>query len=241
MDIRDQVYIWQQFIPCLTSYHGELGPTEEQRLAKTSDLLRSAYSEAILSQPLAYSLVVLRELGSFAAVPIMRTWKFMPFYRMEATNPELQEFCIRNDIGWCIPGQLPTPQVSDAVEGNPLFGFWLNATTYTTQPYLLLVPHFDTPSELYASPEKDYGVGTPRYYAVSLAAWGAMVGTAYLVTRGRIRFIVVASAILIQYTAFTVVAGQVVTPRYTWPLSPFYIIIAVCTAAGLIRLWRQNG
>jgi hypothetical protein len=71
--------------------------------------------------------------------------------------------------------------------------------------------------------------------AATLLLWFAIGGFLWLRTRGSIRLIVMASIVVIWYTALTVVATGAFLPRYADVLGPFFCILSAVLLVALLR------
>lgn len=183
--------------------------------------LGSAYTEAILSRPLAFAEAVLRGAVQYLSVPVGDV-TVDGYFWLWPTN---DEYCRMFELAGCDALQRTTP--AQVVRRDAAYDWVMGTlpyTLYTTQAHLALA------AALTGQPVHQL---TPA--AVALA-WGALIALLLGAAGGQTRVMAAACLLFIHYLAFTTAAASVILPRYAQTLSPFYIVLSVTAALSLARL-----
>jgi hypothetical protein len=174
-------------------------------------MFTQAYIEGILRRPTYFAGVLVREGITFIKY---NSPTILRFY----LKPELNNRCQEYD--WC----------EDIRDGRfswgnklPLVGFYEKAGTKVFQLYLLPVGFLSTI------------LWDNQYLAVALSGI-AMIVFLLLATRGRVRFLVIATLLLLGYIVLSVISGYGFLARYSSVVTPFYIILSSTTLVTLGKL-----
>lgn len=180
-----------------------------------SVLFPTAYIESFTSHPLQFVLTILREDAVFLRYN-------NPYILHMLLSPSQNYGCA--DITWCEQiqdGRLDWDGTSQAAN------LYEKTATKLIQAYLWPVGLI---SRITPDPQI-----TPYWIA-----WLGLGLFLLFASRGRTRFLFLASFILIQYTSLVVVAGLGFTERYAAMLSPIQGVLSAITYALLIRLvWSK--
>jgi len=203
---------------------------EEERIF---DLFSRAYVEAIERRPVLFMMKTLEQNGSMLAFPVGKISLSEGY-----VGPTFPQTCQK--YAWC-DDSLRVAQRGERFQPALVQAFRLITylTVHTTQPHLTAVAYLP-----------GIGVTLPLALEHPLAAWRAaplpillawllVLGITIAMTRGQARLMVLACIVLIHYSMFSVVIGNVFIPRYAQPLSPFYVIISA-TFAVMVARWVMS-
>ncbi|MEA3439165.1 MAG: hypothetical protein U9R58_02680 [Chloroflexota bacterium] len=180
-------------------------------LDQISDMFTQAYIEGILRRPTYFAGVLAREGITFIKY---NSPTILRFY----LKPELNNRCQEYD--WC----------EDIRDGRfswgnklPFVSIYEKAGTKVFQLYLVPVGLLSTI------------LWDNQYLAVALSGI-AMVVFLLLATRGRVRFLVIATLLLLGYIVLSVISGYGFLARYASVVTPFYIVLSATTLVALGKL-----
>lgn len=203
---KNNEILYGQFIPCLRS--------QGLSLDQASDLMTSAYMEAIKTRPLYYAGVLVREGTTFLKYNV-------PYILRFYLKPELNNQC--NAYSWC--ENIRRARFSWGAD-LPFARLYERAATKLFQVHLVLIPLIN---RLF-----------PKDSLLPfLSAWLILIVFLLLATRGTVRFLVVACLLFIHYLILSVISGYGFLERYASILTPFYIILSATAMVTLGTLaWK---
>ena len=191
-----------------------------------------------------YMATVLRENAVMLAYPIRLSTNFALQTTIEMFRDPLRPpTCGDAADSWC------RYRPYDRDPRAPALAAFASATSFLTQPYLLLAPPGAMPAghtaELYRYLLPP--VTQPPALIPAVVAWFALLGFTVYSTRGQRRFVVLVSAALIHYVILTTTAAIVFdtsNTRYLALLTPFFELVSaaffIVALSKLRSLWLRR-